>query len=68
MAGELALILQLILQLLPLLTRDEAEKLTKEIERLKKDHDEIRERLKKALAEGDIPAINSVLSSLLGEL
>lgn len=68
MAGELSLILQLILGLLPLLTEEEVEKLSKEIERLKKEHDEIRERLKKALAEGDIPAVNSILSSLFGEL
>ena len=68
MAGELSLILQIILGLLPLLTKDEMDKITKEIEKLKKEHDDIRERLKQALAEGDIPAINSVLSSLLGEL
>jgi len=66
MAGELGLILQLILGLLPLLTEDDMEKLIKEIERRKKEHDDIRERLRKALAEGDISAINSILSSLLG--
>ncbi|OGD09376.1 MAG: hypothetical protein A2Y86_05170 [Candidatus Aminicenantes bacterium RBG_13_62_12] len=68
MAGELGLILQLILGLLPLLTEDEMEKITKEIEKLRKQHADIRERLKQALAEGDIPAINFLLSSLLGEL
>jgi hypothetical protein len=68
MPGELSLILQLILGLLPILTEDEMEKTTKEIQKLKSQHAEIREKLKKALAEGDIPAINSILSSLLGEL
>ena len=68
MAGELSLILQLLLSLLPLLTEDEMEKIQKEIEKLKKGHAEIREKLKKALAEGDIPAINAILSSLLGDL
>jgi hypothetical protein len=66
--GELSLILQLVLGLLPLLTEDEMEKIQKEIEKLKKGHAEIREKLKKALAEGDIPAINAILSSLLGDL
>ena len=68
MPGELSLILQLVLGLLPLLTEDEMEKIQKEIEKLKKGHAEIREKLKKALAEGDIPAINAILSSLLGDL
>ena len=68
MPGELSLILQLVLGLLPLLTEDEMEKIQKEIEKLKKGHAEIREKLKKALAEGDIPAINAILSSLLGGL
>ena len=68
MPGELSLILQLVLGLLPLLTEDEMEKIQKEIEKLKKGHAEIREKLKKALAEGDIPAINASLSSLLGDM
>lgn len=68
MAGELSLILQIALGLLPLLTEDEMEKIRKEIDKLEKEHAEIREKLKRALAEGDIPAINSILSSLLGGL
>jgi len=66
--GEISLALQLALQLLGALTRTERERLAAEIKRMEDEWKHDKQKLLKALAEGDIATINTLLSRLLDDL
>jgi len=67
-AGEFGLILQLILKLLPMLKPDDLQKLKDEIRRLENDRDDKKKIFLKALADNDIPTLNSLFSEFFSDL
>ena len=64
----IAELLKIISELLPMLHKDEAEKIQSKIEKLEKERVEKYARLLKALNDGNVGAVNLLLSVLLGEL
>jgi len=65
MAEELSLVLKLILQLLPLLKPSELTKLKKQLTEIQEEWNEDKQALLQALEDGDLDAINAILSKLL---
>lgn len=65
MAGEVGLVLQLILQLLPMLKPSEIAKLKEALVKFEEDWNEDKQKLLKALEDGDLHTINTVLAELL---
>lgn len=66
MNGEVGLILQLILQLLPMLKPGELAQLKKELKKIEEEWQHDKQELLQALEDGDLGAINTILSKLLG--
>jgi len=64
--SELGIILEIALKLIGILKPAEIDKIKKEIEKKEEENEKTRERLKKALHDGDIPALNSIFSDLFG--
>ena len=65
MPGEIGLVLQLITQLLPILKPSEITQLKGELQKIEEDWDEKKQALLKALEDGDLGVINSILAELL---
>ena len=65
MPGEIGLVLQLITQLLPILKPSEITQLKGELQKIEEDWDEKKQSLLKALEDGDLGVINSILAELL---
>lgn len=65
MNGEVGLILQLILQLLPMLKPGELAQLKKELKKIEEEWQHDKQELLQALEDGDLGAINTILSKLL---
>jgi streptomycin 6-kinase len=61
-------LLKIISELLPMLHKDDAEKIQAKLDKLEKEREEKYARLLKALNDGDVGAVNLLLSELLGEL
>ena len=61
-------LLKIISELLPMLHKDEAEKVREKLDKLEKEHKEKYAQLLKALNDGNVGAVNLLLSELLGEL
>jgi len=64
----IAELLKIINELLPMLHKDEAEKIREKLDKLEKERKEKYEHLLKALNDGDIGVVNLLLAELLGEL
>jgi hypothetical protein len=62
---EVGLILKLILELLPMLKPDELTKLKKQLTEIQEEWNEDKQALLQALEDGDLDAINAILSKLL---
>jgi len=58
---EIGLILQLILQLLQILKPSDLQKIKNEIAKKEREIEEKRKKILKAVVEGDINSINSIL-------
>ena len=65
MAGEIGLVLQLITQLLPILKPSEITQLKGEMKKLEEDWDDTKQKLLKALEDGNLGVINSIIANLL---
>lgn len=65
MAGEIGLVLQLIMKLLPILKPSEVAQLEGELKNIKEEWEHDKQILLKALEDGDLDAINLLLSKLL---
>ena len=65
MAGEIGLVLQLILKLLPILKPSEITQLKGEMKKLEEDWNDTKQKLLKALEDGDLGAVNSIIANLL---
>lgn len=65
MGNLTALILEILGIVKPLIVSSEYERLTKEYERLKEQNEKRKEKIKIALVDGDISALNILLSELL---
>lgn len=65
MPGEIGLVLQLITQLLPILKPSEIKQLKGELKKIEEDWNDTKQVLLKALEDGDLGAINSILAELL---
>jgi len=65
MPGEIGLVLQLITQLLPILKPSEITQLKGELQKIEEDWDEKKQALLKALEDGDLGVINSIIAELL---
>lgn len=61
-------LLKIIAELLPMIHKDEAERIRERLEKLKKEREEKYATLLKALDSGDIGAVNLLVSELLGSL
>jgi formate dehydrogenase maturation protein FdhE len=64
----IAELLKIINELLPMLTKDEAEKIRQRLDKLQKEREETDALLAKAIEAGDFTAINLLVSALLGRL
>ena len=65
MAGEIGLVLQLILKLLPILKPSEITQLKGEMKKLEEDWNDTKQKLLKALEDGDLGVVNSIIAHLL---
>jgi len=65
---KISLALEFALQLLKSINRTEREILVAEIKRMEDEWENDKQKLLKALAEGDIATINTLLSRLLDDL
>jgi len=65
MPGEIGLVLQLITQLLPILKPSEIKQLKGELKKIEEDWNDTKQVLLKALEDGDLGVINSILAELL---
>lgn len=65
MPGEIGLVLQLITQLLPILKPSEIKQLKGELKKIEEDWNDTKQVLLKALEDGDLGAINTILSKFL---
>ena len=61
-------LLKIIAELLPMIHKDEAERIRERLEKLQKEREEKYAKLLKALDSGDIGAVNLLVSELLGSL
>ena len=65
MPGEIGLVLQLILNLLPILKPSEVTQLKGELKKQEEEWNDTKQTLLKALEDGDLGAINSIIAHLL---
>ena len=65
MAIEIGLVLQLILKFLPILKPSELTQLKGEMKKLEEDWDDTKQTLLKAIEDGDMGIINTIISKLL---
>jgi len=64
--SEFGMILDLVLKLINTLSPDEISQIKKAIEKKEKENEEIKDRLKKALQDFDIPALTAIFNQLFG--
>ena len=65
MPGEIGLVLQLILKFLPILKPSEITQLKGELQKLEEEWDDTKQKLLKALEDGDLDTINLIVLKLL---
>lgn len=65
MPGEIGMVLQLILKLLPILKPSEVTQLKGELKKIEEEWNETKQTLLKAIEDGDMGAINTILAHLL---
>jgi len=65
MPGEIGLVLKLITELLPIIKPSEVKQLKGELEKQEEEWNETKQVLLKALEDGDLGVINTIIAKLL---